>query len=245
MPKAPVSITKCRGFPFTVNNPDSNYKELLNDEFILKYKIKYACFSLEVGDSGTEHLQGYVYFLNTVTWKAATKTMNSIFPGLHIECAYGDPLSNIDYCSGKCEKKGNVVNDSFTEVGFRPMTKKEQGDAGREPPFFHVPSDMPCLEPITPPPSPWDFSSVIMDDLTLPPTSYNYQSSAVEMDDDVASEIQQRIFFCNIINQHDIKSNDRFVHPFCDACESYVCDNCVRYCFYHSWYADFINLQTK
>lgn len=82
---------------------------------------RYMCWSQEVGDQGTPHLQGYVAWDNP---RSLNKFKNSICTKLHYEPhTRGTAQQNRNYCLGMVEKKGFTQNPTFEEVGEIP----EQG----------------------------------------------------------------------------------------------------------------------
>lgn len=99
-----------RAYTFTLNNySEEEYKS------ILSIKAKYIVVGKEVGDSGTPHLQGYVYYANARSFVSVCKGL----PRAHVEVAVAGATSNFEYCS----KDGD-----FVEVGDRPMSSKEKGE---------------------------------------------------------------------------------------------------------------------
>lgn len=78
---------------------------------------KYIIVGAEVGDQGTPHLQGYVYFKTAKTISAAKKYIGK---RAHIEICRGTPEQNIQYCS----KESNIVIES----GTKPQSSKEKGE---------------------------------------------------------------------------------------------------------------------
>ena len=90
---------------FTVNNYDSC--PLLPDN------AKYLTYGFEVGDSGTPHLQGFIFYKNAVAMP------KSFLPTAHWEPMRGSQAQAIDYC----HKDGD-----FIELGTRPLTPIEKGD---------------------------------------------------------------------------------------------------------------------
>jgi len=84
-----------RSWVFTLNN----YTE--DDITSLKsLAVVYLIFGKEVGESGTPHLQGYVYYLNKKSHKQVCKDI----PRAFVEFAKGSPQDNTTYCS----KQGDV-----------------------------------------------------------------------------------------------------------------------------------------
>ena len=119
LPDFPAQILKCIHFPnfgelttgddrrnlrkwcFTINNYTEEDEQNLLDK-LTPDKVVYAIVGREKGESGTPHLQGYVYFkrrLNMSTPKARLgKTA-------HLEPARGTPEQNEQYCS----KDGDIL----------------------------------------------------------------------------------------------------------------------------------------
>lgn len=82
---------------------------------------RYMCWSQEVGEQGTPHLQGYVAWDNP---RSLEKFKNAISNRLHYEPhTNGTAQQNRNYCAGLVEKKGFKENPTFEEVGEIP----EQG----------------------------------------------------------------------------------------------------------------------
>lgn len=77
--------------------------------------ISYLCYGKEVGESGTPHLQGYVYTRNPVGLSWVRKRI----PRAHFEVSRGRPDQAIAYC----EKDGD-----FNERGVRPKSSIEKGE---------------------------------------------------------------------------------------------------------------------
>lgn len=84
-------MTRERDYVFTLNNYTKE-----EYESILKIKCKYLIVGKEKGESGTPHLQGYVYFANAKTFSAVKKAISK---RAHIEKAEGTALQNRKYCS--------------------------------------------------------------------------------------------------------------------------------------------------
>jgi len=103
---------RSRGWCYTLNN----YTQAEYDH-VLSLDTVYHVVGKEVGDEGTPHLQGYLYFKSMKSFKQ-TKAM---VPRAHLEVAQGNSQQNLTYCS-----KGG----DFVESGVRPMTKKEMGASG-------------------------------------------------------------------------------------------------------------------
>jgi len=124
-------MSKSKKFVFTTNN----YEEYPT----LQLDMKYLTYGKEIGDSGTPHLQGFVFYNYGVTLKKVIKD----FPGSHVEIA--KTLSEaIDYC----HKDGD-----FMELGVRPKTQVQKGEgevkrwelalsACKEKRFTDIPADI-------------------------------------------------------------------------------------------------------
>lgn len=86
------------------------------------HEPRYMCWSQEVGDEGTPHLQGYTAWDNP---RSLNKFKDAISSRLHYEpYTKGTAQQNRNYCLGMVEKKGFKQNPTFEEVGELP----EQGE---------------------------------------------------------------------------------------------------------------------
>lgn len=94
-------MSKSRAYCFTLNN----YTE---EDFsvITSIDSKYIVVGREKGDSGTPHLQGYVYFESPRSFNSVKKSM----PRAHLEIAKGSPLQASSYCKkdGDFYEKGTL-----------------------------------------------------------------------------------------------------------------------------------------
>lgn len=105
---------RCRAWCFTLNNYTEDDEKLLST-----IKCRYIIYGREVGDEGTPHLQGYVYFASQKTFAR----MKKLLPRAHLEAAKGNPDQNIEYCS----KDGNYV-----ERGDKPIGGKRKSSTMAE-----------------------------------------------------------------------------------------------------------------
>lgn len=106
---------------FTWNNYAADDVEHVKE--YIKSECVYGCFSQEVGESGTPHLQGYVRWKNKRSCEALKKAMkNKIHYGDQNGYTNGTAEQNRNYCAGLVEKKGNKLNPTFWEYG--EMTKQ-------------------------------------------------------------------------------------------------------------------------
>lgn len=84
--------------------------------------VRYHCFSQEVGENGTPHLQGYTAWTTTMSLETFKRKAGG---RLHYEQnTQGSAVQNRSYCAGLVEKKGNKLNPTFEEFGELPA----QGD---------------------------------------------------------------------------------------------------------------------
>lgn len=100
---------RSRSFCFTLNNYTVDNTPTLEGT-----GARYLLFGREVGDQGTAHLQGYVYFANARTLRAVIGKL----PGAHVEVARGSCKANYEYCT----KSGD-----FSEFGESPGDAEERG----------------------------------------------------------------------------------------------------------------------
>lgn len=85
--------TRSRAFCFTLNNPDAGTFDALKE---LK-GTTYGIIANEVGESGTPHIQGYLYFKSAAKLKAVINKLAKI-QSSHVEIARGTPKEASDYC---------------------------------------------------------------------------------------------------------------------------------------------------
>lgn len=108
-------MTKSRAYIFTLNNYTSE------DEVYIQtvLQCQYIVYGREVApQTGTPHLQGYVYFANPRSFESVRKLRK-----WSIQVAKADALKNAEYT-----KK----SDDWFEKGDRPLTQKEKGDCERD-----------------------------------------------------------------------------------------------------------------
>lgn len=105
-------MSKHRGFSFTLNN----YTE---DEIVQIKAIdaRYLCYGKELApETGTPHLQGYVYFINA---RRCASVLALLPIRAHVEISKGTAGQNRTYC----EKDGD-----FYEQGECPVDGRTKGD---------------------------------------------------------------------------------------------------------------------
>jgi hypothetical protein len=103
---------KSRSYCFTINNYEDSEYEAIRDCGQLP-STRYLVCGKEIGDSGTRHLQGYVYFSNPRTLSGVKRLPG--FARSHLEVSRGTPLQASDYC----KKDGD-----FFETGELPSSGK-------------------------------------------------------------------------------------------------------------------------
>lgn len=95
--------SRSRAFAFTLNNyNDSEYMSILAQT---QKHSKYYIIGKEVGESGTPHLQGYVYFENAKTFNQMRDWLDN--KRVHFEIAKGNKDQNYKYCS----KEGDFISN--------------------------------------------------------------------------------------------------------------------------------------
>lgn len=112
--------TRSRCYVFTINNYDKMEVNVIPDlQAKLKERAKYFVMGKEVGEQGTPHLQGFVWFKNQLVFN----TVKEIFSECraHIEVARGTAFQAATYC----KKDGN-----FEEWGVPPVSQGEKGELG-------------------------------------------------------------------------------------------------------------------
>lgn len=102
---------KYRGYCFTLNN----YTQQEYDDIVNKLKYDYLVIGKEVGESGTPHLQGYVYKQSTIRFNSIKKAIKRA----HIEPQRG----TIDQAADYCQK-----DKDFREWGERPVGQGKRTD---------------------------------------------------------------------------------------------------------------------
>lgn len=108
-------MSKSRAFCLTLNNYSVIEEELLNTH--IEEKCVYGIVGKEVGESGTPHLQIYIYYKNQ-TARSMDKWGQLLGSNrYHIEIARGTPSENRTYCS----KEGN-----FKEFGILPVSQNDR-----------------------------------------------------------------------------------------------------------------------
>ncbi len=92
---------KARAFVFTLNNYTDEEETKIHE-----VDCVYLIVGREVGSGGTSHLQGYVYWKDAKSFRAAKRSLGS--DRIHIEAAKGTAADSQKYCSkdGEAFEKG-------------------------------------------------------------------------------------------------------------------------------------------
>lgn len=107
---------RSRGWTFTWNNFKTD--DTLTLDILKNLKCEKIIFQEEIGKSGTEHIQGYIYWKNA----RAFSTVKRLLPKCHIEAARNDIAAK-----RYCEKLDTSVTDGIKySRGFKTAFQKEQ-----------------------------------------------------------------------------------------------------------------------
>jgi len=87
---------RARSYAWTLNNPTAGEEAALQ-RCATDPSCVFLCWAPEVGEQGTPHLQGYVYFKEARTMSSAKSFISS---RCHVEEARGTPEQNKAYCCG-------------------------------------------------------------------------------------------------------------------------------------------------
>lgn len=105
---------RSRDWCFTLNNYTEEEYDAIHTLDSTEYQ--YIVYGKEVGESGTHHLQGYVYFVNAKSMSAVKKMLGN---RCHLEKTKGTPQQASDYC-----KKDNL----YVESGKLPEKQGKRSD---------------------------------------------------------------------------------------------------------------------
>ncbi len=103
---------------FTINNYTAEDGKLVEDN---RSSIEYFLAGKEVGEEGTEHLQGYCVFVNRKRLSGVKK----VFPRAHLEIRRGTIKEAIEYC----KKDGDVLEFGTPPVSNEVRTKRKWDSA--------------------------------------------------------------------------------------------------------------------
>lgn len=113
-------MSQAKNWCLTLNNPDKPCLDF-NAE-----TMNYMICGLEVGEQGTEHIQGYIQFKKPKRLAQVKK----LYPRAHLEVARGKPCANVTYCSkeSKWHDHGTLQPGAGTRNDLNAI--KESIDAG-------------------------------------------------------------------------------------------------------------------
>lgn len=118
--EAKFSKTRSRAWVFTLNNPTAEDWHTVRN----LSQCQYACYAQEIApETGTPHIQGYLYFTSQRWFHSVKKQL----PKAWLGCRAGTHEQARMYCKGPyTSKKGKTkpLNDTFEERGDPP----KQGD---------------------------------------------------------------------------------------------------------------------
>lgn len=104
-------MSRAKAWVFTLNNYNAADLERFRSLCAPGGCTQYGVVGEEVGESGTPHLQGYVYF----TTKRSLRQVRDLLGGrVHLEIARGNPRQASEYCKkdGKFEEFGRLPGGS-------------------------------------------------------------------------------------------------------------------------------------
>lgn len=137
--KSSTRLSRYRTYCFTLNNYSCADVQLLKN---LKFKL--LVFQSEIGNSGTQHLQGVIKFKDAKTFTAVKKILPA---GCHIEKCRNLNAS-INYCNKQNTWDGqhrfhatdSGININVCEINTQPKVKRSR------PPFNEDGSNTPSKE---------------------------------------------------------------------------------------------------
>lgn len=132
-----------RAWTFTLNNwTDADWcKAAMALPNVSTHGVTYGVIGKEIGESGTPHLQGFLYFKT----EKSLKQMKKIYDRAHWEIKYKKSTFNdaSNYCKKGQQSKAEWEelkdkgpnfgkNADFLEFGKRPMDQKDKGEEGKQ-----------------------------------------------------------------------------------------------------------------
>lgn len=132
-PKAKKADNRRCAYCFTWNNyTDEDIRKLCM--FTEEPKLKYLTYGMEVGESGTPHLQGFMYFNQKVSIVNIKKMLNA--EAIHIEEKY--EYSTFEAAIAYCHKDDKQP----FEYGTRPLDLQERSTKGGKDKFKNLIEDV-------------------------------------------------------------------------------------------------------
>jgi hypothetical protein len=118
-------MSRFRNWCFTINNWTQS--DLFAVDMLLKQKATYGCYSQEIGEKGTPHIQGFVHLGNALSLEYMKKSLSRS----HLIVSNGTPQENRIYCGGEDYiKEGKIKhkNPTFKEYGVLPIGQGKRTD---------------------------------------------------------------------------------------------------------------------
>lgn len=109
--------SRIRRWCFTLNNPTE--AEIASLREAEPNSVKRLRVALEVGESGTPHIQGAIHFLNARTLSGVKRYLGS--DRYHIEKMHGTDFEAFSYCSPDYEGKSPETCQILLEIGDMPI----------------------------------------------------------------------------------------------------------------------------
>lgn len=115
-----MPVHQVKKWCFTLNNPTEGEKQALADLCESEH-VTYAVIGREVGDTGTPHLQGFVWFAQR---KSINQAKALIGNRAHLEITHGTAQQASDYCKkdGDFDEYGSMT-DGGNKESFAALTR--------------------------------------------------------------------------------------------------------------------------
>lgn len=92
-----IEEIRSRSWCITINNySQEEWNMCIGEDCV------FSVFAPEVGENGTPHIQGYIYYKNPKKFK----TVKKLYPRAHLSVPKGTPEQNLKYIQGPYEKDG-------------------------------------------------------------------------------------------------------------------------------------------
>lgn len=79
--------------------------------------IRGGVYQQEVcGSTGRLHIQGFIQCIRSTRFTSATRKLQSLLPGAHVEKCLGSVESNVEYCSKEQSRAPGTMSYTFGDV---------------------------------------------------------------------------------------------------------------------------------